>query len=219
MNEEQFETFTASLPGCPGILGREKYFNSAVLVPFVFLDGEYQLLFQKRSPSISQGSEICFPGGKHDPELDIDFRNTAVRETAEELGIDGNAVKVVGQLDTIVAPMGAIVESYVGVLDESLLNEIRLDHNEVEEVFTIPLSYFKNLEVERYAVRLEIQPSFTDKAGNETVLLPSMELDLPEKYHKPWTGNKYRVLVYRTDHGVIWGITAEIIHDIMRKID
>ncbi len=217
MNKEQFGKLTNNLPNYPGIQGREKYFNSAVLVPFIFLNNEYHLLFQKRASSISQGSEICFPGGKHDPVLDCDSKSTAIREISEELGIDKSVVNVVGQLDTIVAPMGAIVESYIGVLDKTLLDEIKIDNNEVEEIFTIPMSYFSEVEVEKYYVRLEIQPSFSDEAGNEVLLLPSKELGLPERYQKPWGGRKYRVLVYKTDHGVIWGITAEIIYELIQK--
>lgn len=214
---EDFEIFRNNLPEYPGIQGREKYFNSAVLVPFVFVNDEYYLLFQKRAPSISQGSEICFPGGKYDPDLDYDFKNTAIREISEELGIDKNDVKIVGQLDTIVAPMGAIVETYIGLLDKTLLDGIILDSNEVDEIFTLPLSYFNTIEVETYYVRLEIQPSFTDDTGNEILLLPSKELGLPDKYQKPWGGKKYRVLVYKTNHGVIWGITAEIIYELIQK--
>jgi 8-oxo-dGTP pyrophosphatase MutT (NUDIX family) len=217
MNKEQFEKLTNNLPNCPGIQGREKYFNSAVMVPFVFLNEEYHLLFQKRAPSISQGSEICFPGGKYDPVLDHDFRSTAIREITEELGIGESDVKVVGQLDTIVAPMGAIVESYIGLLDKTLLGEIKIDNKEVEEIFVIPLTYFNSVEVEEYYVRLEIQPSFMNEAGNEILLLPSKALGLPDKYQKPWGGKKYRVLVYKTNHGVIWGITAEIIYELMHK--
>jgi len=217
MNKKQFEKLRNNLPKFPGIQGREKYFDSAVLVPFIFLNNEYHLLFQKRSPSISQGSEICFPGGKYDPILDLDFKSTAIREISEELGIGKNSIKVVAQLDTIVAPMGAIVEPYIGLLDKTLLDEIKIDDKEVEEIFVIPLSYFKNMEVEKYNVRLEIQPSFTDEAGNEILLLPSKELGLPDKYQKPWGGKKYRVLVYKTNHGVIWGITAEIIYELLQK--
>jgi 8-oxo-dGTP pyrophosphatase MutT (NUDIX family) len=217
MNKEQFEKLTNSLPNYPSIQGREKYFNSAVLVPFVFFNNEYHLLFQRRAPSISQGSEICFPGGKHDPVLDCDSKSTAIREIAEELGIDKSKINVVGQLDTIVAPMGAIIESYIGILDKTLLNEIKIDNSEVEEIFSMPLSYFNEDEVEKYYVRLEIQPSFRDEAGNEVLLLPSKELGLPDRYQKPWGGRKHRVLVYKTNHGVIWGITAEIIYELIQK--
>lgn len=217
MIREDFEIFRNNLPEYPGIQGREKYFNSAVLVPFVFINNEYHLLFQKRASSISQGSEICFPGGKYDPNIDQSFRSTAIRETSEELGIKSKDIKVVGQLDTIVAPMGAAVESFIGLLDEEVLGGIRIDNGEVEEFFTMPISHFKKVGVEKYSVRLVIQPSFIDESGKEVTLLPSKGLGLPDKYQKPWGGKKYRVLVYKTDRGVIWGITAEIIYELINR--
>lgn len=217
MIREDFEIFRSNLPEYPGIQGREKYFNSAVLVPFVFVGKEYHLLFQKRASSISQGSEICFPGGKYEPDIDQSFESTAIRETYEELGIESKDINVVGQLDTIVAPMGATVESFIGLLDEKILGGIKIDNREVEEFFTMPISHFKKVGVEEHFVRLEIQPSYIDESGKEITLLPSKDLGLPDRYQKAWGGKKYRVLVYKTDRGVIWGITAEIINELINR--
>jgi len=217
MIREDFKILIDNLPEYPGIQGREKYFNSAVLVPFVFINNEYHLLFQKRASSISQGSEICFPGGKYDSNIDHSFESTAIRETFEELGIKSNDIKVVGQLDTIVAPMGATVESFIGLLNEAVLGGIKIESREVDEFFTIPISHFKKISVEKYYVRLEIQPSFIDESGKEVTLFPSKDLGLPDKYQKPWGGKKYRVLVYKTDRGLIWGITAEIIYELLDR--
>jgi hypothetical protein len=44
------------------------------------------------------------------------------------------------------------------------------------------------------------------------------ELNLPEKYHKPWNAGSPDVLVYRTAGGVIWGITASLIYEVVRKL-
>lgn len=215
---DDFETLKSNLPQHPGILGREKYFNSAVLVPFILVNGEYHLLFQKRAASIRQGGEICFPGGKFEPGIDLNFEGTAVREITEELGIDRSEITVVGQLDSIIAPMGATIDSFVGLLDKEVLDNLRIDKKEVEEVFTLPLSLFKDNPALEYHVRLEIQSSYKDRSGHEIILLPGKELGLPEKYHRSWRGKNHRVLVYKTDKGVIWGITAEIIHDLIKKI-
>lgn len=217
MNLDAFEQFKKSLGYSPNIQGRGKYLNSAVLVPFVWIEGEYHLLFQKRAHAITQGGDICFPGGRHDPALDKNFKETAIRETVEELGINARRIEIIGQLDTVVAPMGAIVEPYVGVLHSAILDEMNIDEKEVEKVFTLPFSHFKTTKMERYHVRLEIQPSFYDKSGDEITLLPSKELGLPEKYHQPWGGHKFPVFAYKTEHGVIWGITAEIIYELLEK--
>ena len=44
MNKKQLEELKNNFPETPGILGRDKYFNSAVLIPLVFRHGEYHLL-------------------------------------------------------------------------------------------------------------------------------------------------------------------------------
>ncbi len=214
---DELDLLKKNLPAHPGILGKEKYFNSSVLVPFVRIDGEYHLLFQKRAAHIRQGGEICFPGGEFDPERDSGLKSTALRETTEELGIAPSDIRIIGRMDTIIAPMGATIDSFVGILNRNVLSSIKIAPKEVASVFTLPLSRFSMDYVERFQVRLEVQPSYRDKNGREITLLPGKELGLPEKYHGPWEGKNHRVLVYKTDRGVVWGITAEIIHDIVKK--
>jgi len=53
--------------------------------------------------------------------------------------------------------------------------------------------------------------------GEQIVLLPVEQLGLPDRYKKPWGNYLYKVLVYRTDQGVIWGITARIVNDVAEK--
>jgi coenzyme A diphosphatase NUDT7 len=202
------------LPRSPNVLGKDRYVNTVVLVPLVLIENEYHLLFEKRNADIRQGSEICFPGGKFDLTQDKTYRDTALRETFEEIGVRRKDIKIKGRLDTIVASMGVTVDSFLAVLKIKSLDELRINKNEVETVFILPLSYFKNHAAEEYFVRLEIQPSFRDKNGKEVVLFPVKELGLPERYHGPWGHSRYRVLVYKTEKGIIWGLTAEIIREI-----
>lgn len=218
MNINALKKLKTALPEFPNVMGKERYFNAAVLVPLIVVDNEYHLLFQKRAPFIRQGSEICFPGGKFEPEVDIDFMNTAVRETVEELGIPQESICVEGRFDTLLAPLGVTVEPFLATLSIENLNQLSPDPSEVERVFTIPVDYFKKNPPEEYAVKLEVHSTHIDKEGNEETLLPVKELELPERYHTPWGGKKYRILVYKTEEGVIWGITAEIIHDLIRKL-
>ena len=56
------------------------------------------------------------------------------------------------------------------------------------------------------------------KNGRETVLLPVKELGLPETYHQPWHGRPHRILVYPTSKGPVWGITAEIVSEIIKLL-
>ncbi len=219
MKEYQFQQFKNELPEKPDIYGREEYLNSAVLVPFVLLDGEYHLLFQKRAPGISQGSEICFPGGHHDEQFDGSFKDTAVRETVEELGVESGAIRIIGRLDMLVTPRGVIVEPFVGILDIESLENLQPDANEVEEIFTLPVSWFIENKPEIYYNRVQIQSSYINKEGEEQVLLPVDELGLPSFYRGTRGGWKYRVVVYKTRKHIIWGLTASVVFSMMRIIE
>lgn len=200
-----------------GIQGRTDFFNSAVMVLLVYLNGEYHFVFQKRSQNIRQSGEICFPGGKHE-DGDQTFLQTALRETCEELGIHPERIRVAGRLDTIVAPMGAIIEPYVGIADINM-TDLQVNKDEVESIIPIPISYFLDNEPEHHFVLIKMHPYYVDgKKDEEVVLLPSDQLGLPETYRKPWGSFKYPVYVYKTDHGVIWGITARIIFTFIEKL-
>lgn len=211
------EKYKKTLPNIPGIQGKDEYFNSSVLVLIVNISGRDHFVFQKRSAKIRQGGEICFPGGKIDKN-DKSPLETALRETKEELGLDKSMITVIGQMDTIFAPIGATVDAFLGYIDKFDINEIKENKEEVEEVIILPVDDFKNPKY--YKVILEILPSKVDKdSGEEVVLLPAYELGLPEKYSKPWGGFQHKVIVYDTPKGVIWGITARLVHEIVNKID
>ena len=63
MKKDNLKKLISKLPKHPNVLGRDRFFNSAVLIPLVKINGEYHLLFQKRAATIRQGGDICFPGG------------------------------------------------------------------------------------------------------------------------------------------------------------
>lgn len=204
-------------PDVPGIQGKEEYFNSVVLLLLIPIDGEYHIVFQKRNPGIRQGGEVCLPGGGAE-EGDASLEMTAVREASEELGVPSGRIGIMGRLDTLVAMMGATVDVFVGIADFGI-GDMNANPEEVEAVFTLPVSYFEQNEPDVYRVMVRVHPSYTDeKTGEEIVLLPSEELGLPGKYRKPWGGFKYRVLAYKTPQGVIWGITARIIGEFIGRL-
>jgi len=217
MNREDYTQMVRNLPSCPGIIGRELYSRSAVLAPFVFSAGEYHLLFEKRSPGIRQGGEICFPGGGVEEGHDSGSRDTAIRETVEELGLDKNSIRIDGQADSVIAAMGAAIEVYVGELMISSVDECRINSSEVDEIFLVPVRYFREHPPDEYELHLEIKPSYYDEKGNEVVLLPVQELGLPERYARPWKGRNYGILVYTYENHVIWGITARIVHALVSR--
>ena len=200
------------------IIGREKYLNSAVLIPIVEVDNIEYFLFQKRSKSVRQPGEVSFPGGHFEKSKDKDFQSTAVRETCEELGINEQQISILGKLGTLVAPMGVIVEAYIGKLNINSLDELKIDTKEVEKIFIVPIDFFINNNPSEFTTRLELHPTITNESGDREELLPVKDLGLPDRYSLPWTRGKHRVLVYKNTEEVIWGITAELVFELTNKL-
>ncbi len=218
MNKEDLKKLVKNLPEVPGILRKDEFFNSAVIIPFILIDGEYHLLFEKRAAHIRQGGEICFPGGEYDSKLDKNFTETAVRETIEELGIAIEKIKVLGILDTLIGPMGVTVDSCIGILDIKSIDELEIDKSEVESVFLVPVSWFQNNPPEEYFVQLVVHPHYTDEKGEVVHLLPSQELELPDKYNRPWRGGRRKIFAYKLKEGVLWGLTAALVREVIYRI-
>lgn len=218
MNNQRFVELQERLAAGPDLLGREEYYCSAVLVPLVMIDDTEHLLFEKRAAHIRQGGEVCFPGGHCDRARDTSYLQTALRETHEELGLADSAVKVVGQLDTLVSPRGIIVECFLGVLDIQELTELKLDSAEVAAAFTVPVAWFIDNPPEIYHTRIEMQSSYIDEQGKKHILLPVEKLGLPPQYKNKRSQWIRKVAVYRYDSEVIWGLTAAIVENLVNKI-
>ena len=87
MKKSKIKALKSKLPKHPNVLGRDRFFNSAVLIALVDIDKIPHLLLQKRAKGIKQGGDICFAGGGFDEKLDKNFKDTVYRELFEELGI------------------------------------------------------------------------------------------------------------------------------------
>jgi 8-oxo-dGTP pyrophosphatase MutT (NUDIX family) len=60
----------------------------------------YFPLMQRPMYDGAHGGQVCFPGGKMDPE-DTDLKATAIRETFEEIGVEPSSVQVLGELSEL----------------------------------------------------------------------------------------------------------------------
>lgn len=216
MDRFDYPGFTAKLPDGKGILGREKFFNPVIFVPFIDIGGQWHLLFQERSANIRQPGEVSFPGGGFSSRKDKNCMDTAIRETVEELGVSKSDISIEGRLDSIVVPMGAIIEIFTGRILNSDITSYRINRDEVARVFTIPFAWFLDSHCETYKVRLEVQPYIKNSTGETEIIFPAKELGLPERYSEPWGGLLHDVYVYRTGEGIIWGLTAQIVKELVR---
>lgn len=218
MHNDYLRNLTASLPQGQSIIGRNNFTTAAVILPLIDCNGEYHLLFEKRAAGIPQGSEICFPGGEFDAAKDHSSLDTAIRETSEELGLDADSIGLLGMLGTIVAFRGIAIDCYVGILRIGTIDDLSIDPAEVERVFTLPVAWFHDHPPERYPLQIEMHPEITGADGTITTLFPARELGLPQRYWKSWRGGNLTTLVYRTDEGIVWGLTAQMVEELVGRM-
>ncbi len=208
----KLDILKSNLPKVPGILGKDEFFNSAVLIPLVSIEDEYHLLFEKRAANIKQGGEICFPGGRVE-KTDKSTVDTALRETFEEIGVNSEHIKVIGKLDILFGPRGVLVEPIVAEVKIDCLGELIIDKSEVEKVFSVPLSFFENNEPEHFKIHSSVtHKSFNSKGEEDELILPNKQTN--DTYYKSIRD----VLVYKISGEVIWGITARLVYETVGKL-
>ena len=132
----------------PGVIGDRKEF--AVLIPLVEREDGLHLLFEKRSGNIKQPGDTCFPGGRI--EAGEGITECALRETAEEIGITD--VEVIGQFDSILEVNRITMHTVVGIVTEGALKNVRINSDEVADIFTVPLDFFAYAEPMSHTVRI-----------------------------------------------------------------
>jgi 8-oxo-dGTP pyrophosphatase MutT (NUDIX family) len=119
--------------------------TAAVLLPLFHKEGRIHVLLTKRSDMVEHHrGEISFPGGKLDP-TDPDLLSCALRETAEELGVAPQHVRVVGELDDFytVATQYHVVP-FVGLIPYPY--EFRPSAREIAGLIAPPLEIFFDAE-------------------------------------------------------------------------
>ena len=122
---------------------RGPFTPAAVLILISEIDKTLCVTLTKRSSKLkNHPSQISFPGGKRD-EADKSLEETALRETQEEIGLPANLVEVIGHLPDHKTVTGFQVKPYVGLVGKDF--ELKINFDEVEEVFTVPLNHIINL--------------------------------------------------------------------------
>lgn len=188
----------------PGLLGaRHEY---AVLCPLVERPDGLHFLFEVRAANLRQGGEVCFPGGRM--ELGETPAACALRETEEELAIPCSEVTLLGTPDFICNQRGFLLRPVLGLVSAAGMAAMRPSPAEVAEVFTAPLSFFRDTEPEVYAY--DLLPQVPEAFPYEAV-------GIPRTY--PWSKGQTEVPVWHYQGHVIWGMTARITADITRKTE
>lgn len=189
-----FEHFKKRLPEPMGISKR-----FGLMIPLIMLKDEWHVLFEERAHTMrSQPGEICFPGGK--VEENESYQEAAVRETVEEIGIDPDLIEVIAPLDYLLTPFNYALYPHLAILHIKDLAELRPNHTEVADLFTVPLNHFLTHDPECHVIKttFEITPDF-----------PYDKIQNGEAYH--WKTGSYDVLFYEVNNRIIWGLTAKIV--------
>lgn len=114
--------------------------QSAVLIILSEQDEQLHVLLTKRANHLKHhAGQICFPGGKVEND-DQSFVATAIREAQEEIGLNPEKIKVIGQLHPYQTITGFSITPVVALLDSCCA--YKLDKNEVDEIFHVPLQHF-----------------------------------------------------------------------------
>ena len=114
--------------------------------------GEYiespELIYTQRSGHLSTHSgEVSFPGGKAE-DGDVSLFDTALRESNEEMSLNGEDVTMLGKLNYLISRHKIEVNPFIATVDKPQELEA---NEEIQEIFTVPLSFLldpKNIKRE-----------------------------------------------------------------------
>jgi 8-oxo-dGTP pyrophosphatase MutT (NUDIX family) len=115
---------------------------AAVLAPLYCCNGEYGLIFTKRTDTLYyHRGQISFPGGGYEPQ-DVSLQQTALRESAEEIGLQPDHVNVLGQLDDLLTNnSNYLVRPFVGAIPYPYA--FALDQRETAYLIEVPLRFLR----------------------------------------------------------------------------
>ncbi|MFX0011923.1 MAG: NUDIX hydrolase, partial [Candidatus Hermodarchaeota archaeon] len=118
--------------------------SSAILFTIIpYMDKSYDLvLIHRTNRGTRHRGEMSFPGGKFEPNKDNSLRDTALRETEEEIGVQRGKVNIIGCLDDFPTMTKYIITPFIATIDKN--QELIRDPKEVQEIIQIPIDFFIN---------------------------------------------------------------------------
>ncbi|MEX0647896.1 MAG: CoA pyrophosphatase [Balneolaceae bacterium] len=134
---------------------------SSVLIPlFPDINRQLNVIFTLRTDTIRHAGQISFPGGRS--EVNENPKETALRESEEEIGLDRNKIRIAGPITPLyLYRTDNQITPFIGILNEK--PELTRNPNEVEEIIPAKLD---DLRSEKYLVQ-------------EQWDLPGLSMDVP----------------------------------------
>lgn len=123
--------------------------KGSVLLLLFPVDEKLNIVLIRRPSSMKyHAGQIAFPGGGFEP-ADRDLKATAIRETTEELGIDGDQFEIIGELSPVhVVVSNYTVNAYIGWSASN--PSFNFNKGEVDAIFSIPLQNLTDRGVIQY---------------------------------------------------------------------
>lgn len=200
--EDIFSNYTS--PGEPGF----RHFS--VLVPLVEPadDGEEpEVLYEVRASRLErQPGEICFPGGLI--EEGETPRECALRETEEEIGVSSSDVRIIARLGSVFSTSGSQIHAFLGIVAREAYEKLRINRDEVSEVFTVGVDALEAAPYEMYENRLRQEPD--SRFPYEEVTGGSHTYN--------WRHGVSPVPVIKADGRIIWGLTGRITMEFLEEV-
>ena len=180
-----------------------KFFS--VTIPLIETDEGLSMVFEVRAAGLkTQPGDICFPGGRM--EEGETALQCALRELKEETGISPSDLRVLGQFDTLHEFSGHTLYTFAVSLAPQALQKARLNQEEVAELFTVPLKFFRENTAEIYDI--DVVSDVSDFPYDKTGISPDYK----------WRKGKNLLPLYRYEDKIIWGITARIVKWFIEQI-
>jgi len=169
--------------------------DSAVLALIAEWESEQFMVLQVRTQTVAHHKgEISFPGGARD-STDKNLRDTALRETNEEMGIAPESIEILGALnDCQTYVSGYRIRPFVGLMVAEREADLSFQkaEREVRDVLVLPLETMMSPEVRIW-----------HPVSRDGEMVPT------RAYLVPNDGEEY----------LIWGATARILTNLFAIID
>jgi len=146
-------------------------------------------LIQRTDYKGTHGGQISFPGGKQEAEESL--KETALRETFEEIGVAPDKVQILGEITQIyIPPSNFLVSPFIGFVD-------------FEPVFTPEVK-----EVEEI-IEVKISDLLDDKKIKQKKIKVGKHTDKPLLIDVPY---------FELNYNTVWGATATILSEVRQML-
>lgn len=175
----------------------------AVLIPLIKRDNQWELIFELRAMGLkSQPGEVSFPGGRL--EENESYRRAAIRETMEELNIEEEHIRILGELDYLISYSNMRIHCFLGTISGVNVDKIAPNPGEVDHIFTVPLDYFLETEPKEYY--LEMETKYNAEFPYNLI---------PNGRDYDFRKSRRSIFFYEYNDYIIWGYTAAMVRHLV----